>query len=92
MSSHTGTLIDMTAEPAACGAAIVVAHALAFLLIAYLATLMRHGRQSSRTWVCLYRRQGPLASFVERRGRVRTFQKLDCSEAPDNHGILPICP
>ena len=49
MNAHTGTLMDMTAEPAACGAAIVAAHALIFLLIAYLVTLMRHGRHSSRT-------------------------------------------
>ena len=46
MNAHTGTLMDMTAEPAAYGAAIVAAHALAFLLIAYLVTLMRHGRRS----------------------------------------------
>jgi hypothetical protein len=46
INTHTGTLMDMTAEPAACGAAIVAAHALAFLLIAYLVTLMRHGRYS----------------------------------------------
>jgi ABC-type multidrug transport system ATPase subunit len=44
MNPHTGTLMDMTAEPAAYGAAIVAVHALAFLLIAYLVTLMRHGR------------------------------------------------
>ena len=49
INTHTGTLMDMTAEPAACGAAIVVAHALAFLLIAYLVTLMRHARHSSRS-------------------------------------------
>jgi len=49
ISTHTGTLIDMTAEPAAYGAAIVIAHALAFLLIAYLVTLMRHARHSSRS-------------------------------------------
>jgi ABC-type multidrug transport system ATPase subunit len=46
MNAHTGTLIDMTAEPAARGAAIVAAHALAFLLIAYLVTLVRHGRRN----------------------------------------------
>ena len=46
MNAHTGTLMDMTAEPAAYGAAIVAAHALTFLLIAYLVTLMRHGRHS----------------------------------------------
>jgi ABC transport system ATP-binding/permease protein len=49
ISTHTGTLIDMSAEPAAHGAAIVIAHALAFLLIAYLVTLMRHARHSSRS-------------------------------------------
>src|SRR6185437_3725299 len=46
MNAHTGTLMDMTAEPATYGAAIVAAHALAFLLIAFLATLGRHGRHS----------------------------------------------
>ena len=46
MNAHTGTLMNMTAEPAAYGAAIVAAHALTFLLIAYLVTLMRHGRRS----------------------------------------------
>jgi hypothetical protein len=46
MNAHTGTLMDMTAEPAAYGAAIVAAHALTFLLIAYLVTLIRHGRHS----------------------------------------------
>jgi ABC transport system ATP-binding/permease protein len=46
MNAHTGTLVNMTAEPAAYGAAIVAAHALTFLLIAYLATLVRHGRHS----------------------------------------------
>ena len=43
---QTGTLMDMTAQPAAWGAAIVAAHALIFLLIAYLVTLLRHGRHS----------------------------------------------
>jgi hypothetical protein len=33
----------MTAEPAGLGAAIITLHALAFLLIAYLVTLLRHG-------------------------------------------------
>jgi hypothetical protein len=46
MNAHTGTLMKMTAEPAAYGAAIVAAHALTFLLIAYVVTLMRHGRRS----------------------------------------------
>ena len=36
----------MTAEPASGGAAIVAAQALAFLLIAYLVTLRRHGGRS----------------------------------------------
>ena len=46
INAHTGTLIDMTAEPAGRGAAIIAAHALAFLLIAYLVTLLRHGRRN----------------------------------------------
>jgi len=49
MDAHTGALMDMTAEPATYGAAIVAAHALAFLLIAYLVTLIRHGRHSRGT-------------------------------------------
>jgi ABC-type multidrug transport system ATPase subunit len=49
MNAHTGTLMDMTAEPAAWGGAIVAAHASAFLLIAYLVTLLRHGRHSRNT-------------------------------------------
>ncbi len=43
INARTGALIDMTAEPAGRGAAIVATHALAFLLIAYLVTLLRHG-------------------------------------------------
>ena len=46
MNAQTGMLMNMTAEPAAYGAAIVAAHALTFLLIAYLVTLMRHGSHS----------------------------------------------
>jgi len=46
INAQTGALIDMTAEPASGGAAIVAAQALAFLLIAYLVTLRRHGRRS----------------------------------------------
>jgi ABC-type multidrug transport system ATPase subunit len=46
ISAHTGRLMDMTAQPAARGAAIVAAQALAFLLIAYLVTLLRHGGHS----------------------------------------------
>jgi ABC transport system ATP-binding/permease protein len=45
IDAHTGTLRDMTAEPAGRGAGIVAAHALAFLLIAYLVTILRHGRR-----------------------------------------------
>jgi hypothetical protein len=43
INAHTGTLMDMTAEPAARGAPIVAGPALAFLLLAYLVTLIRHG-------------------------------------------------
>ena len=46
MNARTGTLMNMSAEPAAYGAAIVAAHALTFLLIAYLVTLVRHGRRN----------------------------------------------
>lgn len=42
INAHTDTLTDMTAEPAGRGAAI----ALAFLPIAYLVTLLRHGRRN----------------------------------------------
>ena len=51
MNAHTGTLTDMTAVPATYGAAIIAAHALTFLLIAYLVTLMRHARHSRRAVV-----------------------------------------
>jgi len=43
INAESGRLMDMTAEPAALGAAIVAAHAAAFLLLAYLATKLRHG-------------------------------------------------
>src|SRR4029077_1416163 len=49
MNARTGMLMNMTAEPAAYGAAIVAAHALTFLLIAYLVTLVRHGRRGRGT-------------------------------------------
>jgi ABC-type multidrug transport system ATPase subunit len=49
MNPDTGTLMDMTAEPATYGAAIVALHTLAFLLSAYLVTLMRHGRHRRST-------------------------------------------
>ena len=42
INAHTGTLMDMTAEPAGRGATIIAAQALAFLLIAYLVTRLRH--------------------------------------------------
>jgi ABC transport system ATP-binding/permease protein len=45
----TGSLMEMTAEPAGRGAAIVALHALAFLLIAYLVTLLRHGARRRGT-------------------------------------------
>jgi ABC-type multidrug transport system ATPase subunit len=46
MNASTSALVEMTAEPAVFGAVIVAAHALAFLLIAYLVTLLRHGRRT----------------------------------------------
>jgi ABC transport system ATP-binding/permease protein len=49
INARTGALMDMTAEPAASGAAIVAAHALAFLLLAYLVTLLRHGWRKRST-------------------------------------------
>ena len=42
INARSGLLTDLTAQPAARGAVIVAAHALAFLLIAYLVTLLRH--------------------------------------------------
>jgi ABC-type multidrug transport system ATPase subunit len=50
---HTGTLMDMTAEPAVRGAAIVAAQALVFLLIAYLVTLLRHGGRNPGARGCV---------------------------------------
>src|SRR3984885_4013364 len=49
INAHTGALLDTTAEPAARGAAIVAAHAFAFLLLAYLVTLLRHGWRKRST-------------------------------------------
>ena len=46
---RTGLLTEMIAEPAGRGAAIVAAQALAFLLIAYLMTLLRHDLRKRRT-------------------------------------------
>jgi ABC-type multidrug transport system ATPase subunit len=46
IDAHTGRLINMTAQPAGFSATIVAAHALAFLVLACLVTLLRHGRGS----------------------------------------------
>jgi len=46
---RTGSLMEMTAEPAGLGAGIVTLHALAVLLIAYLVTLLRHGARGRGT-------------------------------------------
>jgi ABC transport system ATP-binding/permease protein len=46
---RTGSLMEMTAEPAGRGAAIVTLHALAFLLIAYLVTLLGRGARRRGT-------------------------------------------
>jgi hypothetical protein len=46
---RTGSLMQIAAEPAGRGAAIVTPHALAFLLIAYLVTLLRHGARKRGT-------------------------------------------
>jgi ABC-type multidrug transport system ATPase subunit len=48
VDAHTGTLVNMTAQPAGFSAAIVAAHAFAFLLLAYLVTLLRHAGISIR--------------------------------------------
>ena len=53
INAHTGTLMDMTAEPAGRGARIVAVQALAFLLIAYLVTLLRHGGRNRGTRRCI---------------------------------------
>lgn len=42
INTRSGLLTDMIAQPAARGAVIVAAHALAFLLAAYLVTVLRH--------------------------------------------------
>jgi len=49
INTETGALMDMSAQPAGLGAMIVAAHALAFLLIAYLVTLLRHGGRARGT-------------------------------------------
>jgi hypothetical protein len=48
IDAHTGLVINMTAQPAGLSATIVAAHALAFLALAYLVTLLRHGGPSIR--------------------------------------------
>jgi hypothetical protein len=49
INARISALMDMTAEPAAHCAAIVAAHALAFLVLAYLVTLLRYGRRKQST-------------------------------------------
>jgi ABC-type multidrug transport system ATPase subunit len=48
IDAHTGMVINMTAQPVVLSAAIVATHALAFLALAYLVTLLRHGGLSLR--------------------------------------------
>jgi hypothetical protein len=43
VDAHTGMVINMTAQPVGLSATIVAAHALAFLALAYLVTLLRQG-------------------------------------------------
>jgi len=49
VSAKTGLLANMTAEPTGTGVLIVVAHAAVFLLITYLAALLRHGSRKRQT-------------------------------------------
>ncbi|MBV8455107.1 MAG: ATP-binding cassette domain-containing protein [Acetobacteraceae bacterium] len=48
LDAHTGTIVNLTAEPAALGTGIIAAQAFAFLVLAYLVTLLRHGGRSGR--------------------------------------------
>jgi hypothetical protein len=48
IDAHTGMVTNMTAQPVGLSATIVAAHALAFLVLAYLVTLFRHGGLSIR--------------------------------------------
>jgi ABC transport system ATP-binding/permease protein len=48
ISARTGMVTNMTAEPAGRGVLIVLAHAAVFLLITYLAALLRHGTRNRR--------------------------------------------
>jgi hypothetical protein len=49
IDARTGLLMAMTAEPAGRSAAIIALQALAFLLIAYLVTVLRHGTRRRGT-------------------------------------------
>jgi ABC-type multidrug transport system ATPase subunit len=48
ISAQTGQMTSMTAEPTSRGVLIVAAHAMVFLLITYLAALLRHGTRGRR--------------------------------------------
>lgn len=48
---HSGALRDMTAAPASRGAAIILAQALGFLLLAYLVTRLRHARRGRHQYM-----------------------------------------
>jgi hypothetical protein len=48
ISAKTGLMTNMTAEPTGRGVLIVATHAVAFLLITYLAALLRHGSRKRR--------------------------------------------
>lgn len=48
LDAHIGTIVNLTAQPAALGAAIIAAQAFAFLVLAYVVTLIRHGGRSDR--------------------------------------------
>jgi ABC-type multidrug transport system ATPase subunit len=48
ISARTGMVVNLTAEPAGRGFLIVMAHAMVFLLITWLAALLRHGTRKRR--------------------------------------------
>jgi len=50
VKGDTGMVINMTGEPAGLSAVILAAHALAFLLLAYLVTRLRHGGRKRSNW------------------------------------------
>jgi ABC-type multidrug transport system ATPase subunit len=60
IDAHTGMVINMTAQPVGLSAAIVATHALAFLALAYLVTMLRHGGLSLRP-VSPLRWRGPIS-------------------------------